>query len=297
MEALRSYLVPTSGVVGLFVAIQLGAVALIEPFVAADIRAVEDPTDPTNSLLILGALLVVTAGMLVAIRYRGLGLLRWLIIAIGGGLSFLVVETLLTPLAGALAAGGVVLGLAVYPEWYVIDTAGVLIGAGAAAVFGASFGPLPAILFLLLLAVYDAISVYGTEHMLTLADNVMDMRVPVVLVVPTTWSYTFLEAPESTVEGRRDAIYIGLGDAVMPTVLTTTAIVSHDLGTIVGPLSAPAIGALIGTVIGLLVLLALVFRGRAHAGLPLLNGGAIAGYLIGATGAGLTLTEAVGLAG
>ncbi len=44
-------------------------------------------------------------------------------------------------------------------------------GAGAAALFGISFGLLPAILLLSVLAVYDAISVYGTEHMLDLAEG------------------------------------------------------------------------------------------------------------------------------
>jgi presenilin-like A22 family membrane protease len=37
-------------------------------------------------------------------------------------------------------------------------------------------------------------------------------------------------------------------------------------------------------------------RGRAHAGLPLLNGGAIAGYLLGALVAGVPLLDALGLA-
>jgi presenilin-like A22 family membrane protease len=52
-----------------------------------------------------------------------------------------------------------------------------------------------------------------------------------------------------------------------------------------------------GTLVGLSVLLWLVARGRAHAGLPLLNGGAIGGYLLGALASGLTLTEALGLTG
>jgi presenilin-like A22 family membrane protease len=39
----------------------------------------------------------------------------------------------------------------------------------------------------------------------------------------------------------------------------------------------------------------MVMKGRAHAGLPLLNGGAIAGYLVGALLAGVALLDAVGL--
>ncbi len=58
----------------------------------------------------------------------------------------------------------------------------------------------------------------------------------------------------------------------------------------------PALGAMVGTLAGLLVLLWMVLKGRAHAGLPLLNGGAIAGYVLGAVLAGVALVEAVGIA-
>ena len=52
---------------------------------------------------------------------------------------------------------------------------------------------------------------------------------------------------------------------------------------------------MVGTTLGLLALLAMVLKGRAHAGLPLLNGGAIGGYLVGAVWSGLTLVQALGL--
>jgi presenilin-like A22 family membrane protease len=50
-----------------------------------------------------------------------------------------------------------------------------------------------------------------------------------------------------------------------------------------------------GTLLGLAVLLWMVLKGRAHAGLPLLNGGTIAGYLLGAVAAGLSVVQALGL--
>ncbi len=44
--------------------------------------------------------------------------------------------------------------------------------------------------------------------------------------------------------------------------------------------AAKAIGAIIGSIVGLLFLIRLVGRGKPQAGLPLLNGGAIIGFLI-----------------
>ena len=341
----------------LFVLVQLGSLALVQPFMDAGYQTVEDPSDPTNSLLYLGAILVATVVMLAAMRFGVDRLLQGLILFAAVFLSFYVFTVVIPPVvtvaglnllavAAALALGG---GLVAYPEWYVIDAAGVVMGAGAAGLFGISFGLLPAIVLLVVLAVYDAISVYGTEHMLTLASGVMDLRLPVVLVVPLTLSYSFLEddGPETLEndgdgEGNddgdatgpdadeadddpdtsdasekgssdpddlpdaedpldRDAFFIGLGDAVIPTILVASAAFfrpgSAPLLDVPGlAVTLPALGAMVGTLAGLLVLLWMVLKGRAHAGLPLLNGGAIAGYVIGTVLAGVALVEAVGIA-
>ncbi|MEF8915549.1 presenilin family intramembrane aspartyl protease PSH, partial [Natronomonas sp.] len=187
--------------VGIFLLVQLGSLALVQPFMDAGYQTVEDPSDPTNSLLYIGAILVATLVMLGAMKLDVERLIQGLIIFASVFLSFyvfsVVVPSVVTvaglnvlAVLAALALGAGLLG---YPEWYVIDAAGIVMGAGAAGLFGISFGLLPAIVLLVVLAVYDAISVYGTEHMLTLASGVMDLRLPVVLVIPLTLSYSFLD--------------------------------------------------------------------------------------------------------
>jgi presenilin-like A22 family membrane protease len=327
--------------VGLFALVQLGSLALVEPFMDAGYQTVEDPSDPTNSLLYIGAILVATVVMLAAMKFGVDRLLQGLIVFAAVFLSFyvftVVIPSVIT-VAGinvlaVLASLAVGVGLLVYPEWYVIDAAGIVMGAGAAGLFGISFGLLPALVLLVVLAVYDAISVYGTEHMLTLASGVMDLRLPVILVIPLTLSYSFLEdtGPETlekdtdegederageedtvpTTDGEksggeqpdafeRDAFFIGLGDAVIPTILVASAAFFRPGDTLLLDvpmiaLTVPALGAMVGTIAGLLVLLWMVMKGRAHAGLPLLNTGAIAGYLLGALAAGITVVEALGL--
>lgn len=343
--------------VAMFLLVQLGALALVEPFEQAGYQQVEDPSNPTNSLVYVGAILVLTAVMLAIIKLDVKWLLRWILIFTSGLLSWyvfsVVVPAWVVATVGGVpfnvlalaAAAAVALALAVHPEWYVIDTAGVVMGAGAAGLFGISFGLFPAILLLAVLAVYDAISVYGTEHMLTLASGVMDLKIPVILVVPLTLSYSFLDEegmededagvqPDETVEGQadasaadggeapetdpapqdadahpqaaeaerpeitdRDAFFIGLGDAVMPSVMVASAAFFAPADPLVSgfAMNLPALTAMIGTIAGLLVLLWMVLKGRAHAGLPLLNGGAIGGYLVGALASGMTLVQALGL--
>jgi presenilin-like A22 family membrane protease len=321
-----------------FLLVQAGALALVGPFDAAGYRAVEDPGDPVNSLLYLGAILVATGLMLAAFRYDFERAVRAVVVLSSVLLAWYVWSVVVPgwlPARGAVAVGlsvGVGVALLVHPEWYVIDAAGVLMGAGAAGLFGISFGLLPAIVLLLALAVYDAVSVYGTRHMLDLAEGVMDLNVPVVLVIPVTYPYSLLEddfagandvfedegtdadggsdgptdgddagpTDAGADDGRRDAMFIGLGDAVMPTVMVASAASfspAAPLGVAFLPaLNLPALGAAVGTLAGLAVLLRMVVAGRAHAGLPLLNGGAVAGYLLGSAAVGVPLLRAVGVA-
>ncbi len=341
--------------VGIFLGVQIGALALIEPFYESELQAVDDPQNPTNSVIYFGIILLATAFMLAAFKYDLQLLIRATIVAVSVMLAWFVFDELVpqavtvgsTNLLAALAALGVGAALMLYPEWYVIDLSGIVMGAGAAALFGISFGLLPALLLLTVLAVYDAISVYGTEHMLDLAEGVMDLKIPVILIVPTSLSYSYLELgndtpvsddeaesagtgesaskgesadtgePTDAVEGsedgspedseeepdeavdplERDALYIGLGDAVIPTILVVSAAFFLDAGHLEVPgllVNLPAIGAIVGTTAGLLILMYMVLKGRPHAGLPLLNGGAIGGYLIGAVASGVSILTALG---
>ena len=319
-------------IAAIFLFVQLGALALVEPFDTAGFQAVEDPSDPTNSVVYVLAILVMTGGMLLAFRYDADQLIRGVIVFSGAWLALFVFRVIIPPVVtvggvNATAVGLATLlgiGLLVHPEWYVIDAAGAVMGAAGAGLFGISFGILPSLLLLSVLAIYDAISVYGTEHMLALASGVMDLKVPVVLVIPLSLSYSFLDAatpdPHGDDEGTadadteqaeaqsdgdamdagpldRDALFIGLGDAVVPSVLVASAafFAPADIATVLG-IPLPSLTAMVGTFLGLAVLLWMVLKGRAHAGLPLLNGGTIAGYIVGATAAGIGLVEAVGLA-
>ncbi len=313
-----------------FLLVQLGALALVPSFEASGYQQFENPQDPTNSLIYILLILVMTVLMLAAFKYDFDWVVRAFVVFTSGLLAWYVLGVFLPAIAAIPLSALIAVALWVYPEWYVIDAAGVVMGAGAAGLFGISFGILPAIVLLAVLAVYDAISVYGTEHMLELAEGVMDLRVPVVLVIPLTLGFSILpedeeadaEADEGTdtdddtesdpsvsdeaaVEGEgpdvadRDAFFIGLGDAVMPTVLVASA--AHfspaaplDIGIDLA-LNLPALTAMIGTFLGLFVLLRMVFAGRAHAGLPLLNGGAIGGYLVGSVAAGVPILTALGL--
>lgn len=308
--------------VAVFLVVQLGALALVPDFSEAGLQATPDPADPTNTVVYVGAILVMTALMLAAFRYGGDIVVKLVILGTSGMLSWYVFTELLPGPVAIAAAALVPVLLWVHPEWYVLDATGAVIGAAAAGVFGISFGLLPALLLLTVLAVYDAISVYQTEHMLDLASGVMDLNIPVVLVFPLTLDYSVFDDEETfadddtedratatdgagesiadaTDDGSRGVFFVGLGDAVMPTVLVASAAFfspAPSLGVPFVPgLNLPALLGMGGTFVGLAVLLRMVFAGEAHAGLPLLNGGTIAGYLLGSVVSGVSLVTALGL--
>ena len=178
------------------------------------------------------------------------------------------------------------------PEWYVVNTVGVLVGAGVIVMLGVTFVPTLIVIFMVLAAVYDAWAVYKSKHMLDLADTMIGLNLPILLVAPQEKGYSMIDdggnaptsiKPSEVPEGAKvvkkkskEAMFMGLGDVIFPGMLVVSCVNSIEVdGLLVG------ISALIGGLVGYLVLMTYVASGRPQAGLPLLNGGAILGYIIG----------------
>ncbi len=159
-----------------------------------------------------------------------------------------------------------------------------------AAIFGISLETSVVIILLVITAIYDYVSVHQTKHMIALADSVMDLRLPVLLVVPKRLPYSFLRERRLRLQlkerSEREAMFMGLGDIVFPGMLVVSSLVflRGDVSTALGLHGnlAVAMGTLVGCVAGFLVLMHFVLRGNPQPGLPLLNGGAILGHLASA---------------
>lgn len=290
---------------GLFVIIHGLALLITEPFVEAGIQpAFENPNDPLNIIYIFVILIIFTLVILLIAKFWIKKIIQVIILgAIGYTAAFLFYPllTLLIPdtlsvniplssdfyflisaseILAIVFAIILVFILYMYPEWYVIDLSGIIIGAGAIAIFGMSLGIALVIIFLIVLAIYDAISVYKTKHMIELADTVMDLKLPVLLVIPKIRNYSLLKEKKSLKKQikngeERDAFFIGLGDIVMPGILVVSTYYNYI------PDGLPiALSVMVGTLIGFAFLMIFVMKGKPQAGLPLLCGGAIAGYII-----------------
>ena len=250
------------------------ALLLSQPLQAAGVTALPySPNNPLNVLVFLAMLLIFTLFILVLIKF-GVKRLLSAIIALSLFFTFYYVfaalalatagDTVLAGLATIVLSIGATVFLYKYPEWYVIDTLGVLLCAGVASIFGIAVGIIPAIILLILLAVYDYISVYRTKHMLTLAEGVLSLKAPILFVIPKRRDYSFINEGlaikgEDGEAKERGAFVIGMGDMIMPTILVVSANVFLQVpGWIFSP---PAIGAIAGSVVGLAVLLTAVKGG------------------------------------
>ena len=79
-------------------------------------------------------------------------------------------------------------------------------------------------ILLSILAVYDAISVYKTKHMLSLAEGVTKMRLPVLFYVPKKLDFKVEQMDNMDLKNRdkdveRETMIMGVGDAVIPGIL------------------------------------------------------------------------------
>jgi presenilin-like A22 family membrane protease len=269
-------------------AVQLLALAITPAITASGNRVFEDPTSASNPFIYLLLILGFTAFLLLAIRLRQ----RWVIsgfilISVAASIYYVLVA-FISPLLALIPTLAILLLLRFYPEWYVIDAFGILVCAGISSLFGVSMTILPALLLLLVLAVYDAISVYKTRHMVSLAEGVISIKAPLLFVVPKSRDYSFRKdqvSVSSQEGGKKGAYFLGLGDAIIPTILVISANWSLPAASYYG-INLPSIGAMLGTYLGFLFLMT-TSRDKPQAGLPFLNSGVILGFLVGCAAAGI----------
>jgi presenilin-like A22 family membrane protease len=305
MRSLRSL-----GLLALYVGAQLVALVLAFPFKSAGLSSTSNPNSPTSPLYIIAVIIIAPLLILYIARLKGgLATLRGLIlVGIAASLNITLQASFALALPSAtwqsplgfglildwsiplssVVAVGLFLTLLLEPHWYVVDLVGFVAGGSLIALLGISFGILPALILLSALAVYDFVAVYRTKHMLSLADAVVEMKLPILLVVPADPGYDYrsqssFQAQRNKPSEEREAMFMGLGDIVIPGTLVVSAFVWLPATVLVpgiGGNLVVALGAMAGSLVGYGFLMRLVNRGNAQAGLPLLNGGAIAGYVV-----------------
>jgi presenilin-like A22 family membrane protease len=272
----------------LFVFIDVLALLTVGPYEASGVTAFSSPNNPADIVYLFLALLMVTLAFLLIARFWKKQLIQMIVL---GSVALTVFSMLFAVTAtffpeewalflSITAAVVLVIALVRYPEWYVVDTCGIILGAAVIGILGISLNVFLVIILLIGLAIYDAVSVYVTKHMINLAEIVLDLKLPVVLVIPRTRDYSLIGdkiniRKKPARNRRRKTFFVGLGDIIMPGILVAStfhSIASNGL--------LVALSVMLGTIVGLIFLTRKAMKGTPQAGLPFLCSGAILGYLL-----------------
>lgn len=177
-----------------------------------ELGVVENPESLESSGQIFLYILVATAFLLLFIRFKLDFIIKVFInIAILGGLLLTLVN--LFDFLGFFAAVFLfVLRLWKREDIFVMNVVIIFTIPGIGSWLGASLDVFPALLLLLVLAAYDVVAVFGTKHMVTLAESAKE-NMPLMVAIP--------------VEDRH--LGLGTGDLVMPLVFSTSMLRQYPL--------------------------------------------------------------------
>ncbi len=232
--------------VALFVVTQLlglhVASNLIEQGVEAHI-VTDNPEDIENAVGLIIYILVVTAIVLVAITFfkpRFFGVfLRLFEIGAVFGTSMIVLSPFLGGTAFMFAVLIIAARLALKENIWLKNATSVLAVAGVGSVLGVSLGILPVLVFISVLALYDIIAVFGTKHMVKMAQAITSQNLAFTFTLPT----------------KKHAFQLGTGDMVIPLVFATAALKYSALRVEFPAFFLPSLAVLVASLLGLLLTL------------------------------------------
>lgn len=190
-----------------------------------------DTNEPLNAVLFLAYVLAGAAVMIVLIRVFGLHLIvfrlmEFVLIATSSSIVFYAFLRLAFGYEASMLLG-IGMGLAFSGTKVFLpalkNPAAILATAGVGVVFGVSLGILPVIIFLILLSIYDYLSVFATKHMVELADFVVkkDLAFTVTARAPPPRP----GAPERRID-------LGTGDLIAPIMMEVSALTFNPAATV-----------------------------------------------------------------
>jgi presenilin-like A22 family membrane protease len=148
-----------------------------------EMGVVQEPESVESSGQIFIYILIATAALLLFIKLKlDLVIKVFINIALLGGLS-LTLWNLLGFVGILMAVTLFVLRLWKSENILLMNVVLIFTVPGIGSLLGASIDPLPALVLILALAVYDIVAVFGTKHMVTLAESAKG-KVPLMVAIP-----------------------------------------------------------------------------------------------------------------
>ena len=235
--------------VGVFVGVTILNDMARNPYVSG-LVVTTDVNSPLNAGIFILYILFGALLMVVLIRYfKNSGFLfkglEFFLIATSSSIVFYSVLRLFTGFGESMLLG-IVLALVFsgarmfYPP--AKNAAAIMATAGVGTIFGISMGLLPLIIFLILLSIYDFLSVFATKHMVEMAE----------FIVKKDMAFTVTATAPPLAKGEKaQRMDLGTGDMIAPIMLEVSALQISPVATVL---------IFIGAVVSMALFLTMVWK-------------------------------------
>jgi len=231
---------------GLFIITQLLGLYVASNLIAEETEVTlftEDPDDPMNAIGLVVYIFIVTLVVLAAITFfkkRVFGaFLRLFEIGAIFGTSMIVLQPVLGETTFMFSVLIIASRLALKNNIWLKNATSVLAVAGVGSVLGVGLGVLPVVAFIAMLSIYDIIAVFGTKHMVKMAEAITSQNLAFTFTMPT----------------EKHAFQLGTGDMVIPLVFATAAL-KYSASKLAFPMFyLPSILLLVASLAGLILTL------------------------------------------
>ncbi len=218
----------------------------------------ENPRDPYSAVYLFVMIIIATVFLFMLLKY-GMDLIIKILIFSGFmvGLYF-TFSNIFGCVGGFLLA----ISLLLIFIWkrdniFIINLVLLFVIPGIGSLIGASLSLIPALIFIVALSFYDIIAVFGTKHMIKIAEESRG-KIPLMFAIPVGDRY----------------LGLGTGDMALPVVFTVSMLRDYSI--------EYSIISAIGGLIGLIILLNYILnkKGLALPALPPITVGLLSGFII-----------------
>lgn len=237
--------------------------------------AFENPENIGNSLFLFLYIIAATIGIIIVVRYirNFIRVVEVVAVFTSTFLTFYILfpQSLLLGLAMALILN---VWRIFKPSTLNQNLTIVLAIPSIGALIGTSLGVLPSLVFIVLLSIYDFVSVFITKHMIYMAKEVTKKPSVFALSMPYKFKkpLTFKIGKEK-IKKRFHVFHLGSGDMVIPLMFAVSVLAAYGL--------AQALLTVLGSTVSFfLMMYFFTKRPEALPAIPIISAGTLAGFLI-----------------
>ena len=239
---------------------------------AKELIITTDTEEPLNAVFFILYILFGAALMILMMRFFRthpivFRILEFILIATSSSIVFYAFLRLVTGYEQSTLAAiflGLVFSSTKMLVWQLKNAAAILATAGVGVMFGISLGILPLILFLILLSIYDYLSVFATKHMVEMANFVVKRNLAFTVTA---------RKPPKRPGGKGKRIDLGTGDLIAPIMLEVSTLSFNPVATAF---------VFVGAMVSMGIFLSLVWKKRmVLPALPPIVFGMVISLLIG----------------